>query len=206
MRINKVVTKIGDGGTTRLVGNVEVSKDDTRIHSYGTVDELNSVLGVASAELQAALVGQEQSAWRRIGLNSADATRLFEELSYLQNKLFDLGADLATPVSKRWEGFVATTAEDTDKLEEHVDSWNAELEPLREFVLPGGGPVAAQLHVARTVCRRAERITVALINSAGDQSNVECRRYLNRLSDLLFVLARWAAVKSGYGEVLWKRI
>jgi cob(I)alamin adenosyltransferase len=202
MRVTKVVTKVGDGGTTRLVGNVEVSKDSQRIHCYGTVDELNSVLGVACSELRAAGAA---GGGGRVGLSAEDGQELLAVLDRVQNLLFDLGADLATPVSKRWEGFLPIREAHTDELEALVESWNAGLAPLEEFVLPGGGPVAAQLHLARTVCRRAERLCVGLVNEEGPEVNPETRRLLNRLSDLLFVWARWAAQRSGYGEVVWRR-
>ena len=203
MRINKVVTKVGDGGTTRLVGNIEVPKDHVRIHCYGTVDELNGVIGMASAELARA-TDEGVKERQRVGLEETDRALLSNELVTLQHQLFDLGADLATPVSKRWESFKAILAADTDHLEERLNRFNDDLPPLEEFVLPGGGPVGATLHLARTVCRRAERYSVTLVREEGDEVNRECARFLNRLSDHLFVLARWAAVRSHWDEVLWR--
>lgn len=165
MRINRVYTKTGDQGQTSLVGGARVSKADLRVDAYGDVDELNSVIGLAIA-----LVKDNQIAG---------------ELGLIQNDLFTLGADLASPseikVPRIEERFTA-------KLEELADRFLSELEPLKEFIMPGGSPAGAALHLARTVARRAERRAVAL--SKREELNPEAIIYLNRLSDLLFILAR----------------
>ena len=165
MRINRVYTKTGDQGQTSLVGGARVSKASLRVDAYGDVDELNSVIGVARA---------------RVNDQEID-----EVLSLIQNDLFTLGADLASPseidVPRIDESFVT-------KLEEFADRFLLELEPLKEFILPGGSEAGAVVHLARTVARRAERRAVAL--SETEQLNPETVVYLNRLSDLLFILAR----------------
>lgn len=191
MRITKVYTKTGDRGTTRLVGNVEVAKDDPRIEAYGTVDELNSQLGLARA-----LLGD--------ALSEADAARVDAVLGSIQNDLFDVGAELATRAEDRWPAMVLTGDDDARRLERWIDAFNDEVPPLKEFVLPAGGAAASTLHIARTVCRRAERRVVTLRGSV-DDVEVGPLIYLNRLSDLLFVLARWVARTSGEGEVTWAK-
>jgi len=197
MRISTVVTRVGDKGTTRLVGNVEVSKDSARIHCYGTVDELNACLGMAAAELDRNPQGVVPDRVQR--------DRMREELELIQHQLFDLGADLATPVSGRWEGFRAMEERHVKALESRLEAYLEDLEPLQEFVLPGGTPLAAALHLARTVCRRAERLGVRLVDAEGEQVNGQAVIYLNRLSDHLFVLARWANRAASHPERLWKR-
>lgn len=192
MRITKVYTRTGDKGTTRLVGGSEVDKDDARIEAYGTVDELNAVLGLTRETLVVA------------ALSDADRARLDAPLAAVQNDLFDLGADLATPAADRWPTMQRLGADDATRLEALIDTFNDELEPLREFVLPGGGPVGASLHQARTVCRRAERRVVTLYRLSPDVGD-GCLIYLNRLSDLLFVMSRWAARAGGHPEVLWRK-
>jgi cob(I)alamin adenosyltransferase len=191
VRITRVYTKVGDGGTTRLVGGAEVSKDDLRIEAYGTVDELNAVLGLARTFNQAstALTARDE----------VDAI-----LAAVQNDLFNVGADLATPAADRWPTLYRVDEPDVVKLEGWIDRLNDELPPLREFILPGGGPVGAFLHQARTVCRRAERRVVTLIR-ADEEVGYGVLRYLNRLSDLLFVLGRWAARAHGEPEYLWQK-
>jgi len=190
MRITKVYTRGGDRGQTRLVGGRKVQKDDLRIEAYGTVDELNSVIGLARtfnarSEADPEVLATVDDLLRRI-----------------QNDLFNVGADLATPANERWEGMYRVGDADVGRLEETIDRLNADLPPLEEFILPGGGPVGAFLHQGRTVCRRAERRLVALIR---EEPEVEegCLRYLNRLSDLLFVLGRWAARAHGETEYTW---
>lgn len=192
MRITSVTTKVGDRGTTRLVGGVEVSKDEPRIEAYGTVDELNATVGVVRAHLATSAAPAEARA------------RLDLVLARVQNDLFDVGADLATRPPDRWPQLRLVGAEDHARLEAHIESLNDELPPLREFVLPGGGLVGAHLHVARTVCRRAERRVVTLVRTEPD-TGTGCLVYLNRLSDLLFVAGRWAARALGEPEVLWQR-
>jgi cob(I)alamin adenosyltransferase len=191
MRITKVYTRSGDRGTTRLVGGQEVPKDDPRIEAYGTVDELNSILGLA----RAFLARSDAQAERR--------TRLDDVLRRVQNDLFEVGSDLATRPADRWQGMVRVGAEDVELLEGFIDSFNAELEPLQNFILPGGGPVGGFLHQARTVCRRAERRTLSLMHHEVDVGD-GCLVYLNRLSDLLFVLGRWVAKALGEEELLWQ--
>jgi cob(I)alamin adenosyltransferase len=175
MRITRVYTKSGDQGDTSLVDGSRVSKADLRVASYGDVDELNSVLGMA-----------------RVGLTDAQLDAM---LGRIQNELFVLGADLASPAGV----LVPRVSEElVGALEHDIDLLMDELEPLREFILPGGNPLAAALHLARTVARRAERTVVAL--AAGTQITEPAIRYLNRLSDLLFVMARVANKRSGTAE------
>lgn len=181
-RITKVTTRTGDDGTTGLSSGRRVGKDDLRIEAYGTVDELNSVLGVALAE----------------GLE-APLPRVFQRI---QNELFHLGSDLSMPRDDE-ETFTVPRVEQRhiDALEAVLDELNRDLPPLENFVLPGGSAGAARLNVARTVCRRAERIAVGLsrVEEIGD-----CVvRYLNRLSDLLFVAARFENKARGIDDVLW---
>lgn len=177
VRLNRIYTKTGDDGSTGLADGSRVSKHDPRIESYGTVDELNSLLGLA------ARCGQQEPA-------------LASVLARIQNDLFDLGADLATPGE---EGLRITHGQ-VVALERDIDQLNADLQPLESFVLPGGSELSAWLHVARTVCRRAERSIVML---TGETSlNPQVLPYVNRLSDLLFVMARWANGR-GQDDVLW---
>jgi cob(I)alamin adenosyltransferase len=187
IRINRVYTRGGDKGETSLASGQRVPKDSLRIESFGTVDELNSVLGVARVA-------------NRDG--GRPSSRLDEILGRLQNELFDLGADLATLPKDRHPKQPVIEAADVARLEELIDELNDGLPELKSFILPGGGMVAALLHQARTVCRRAERVVTALQREEeiGAQSLV----YLNRLSDLLFVLSRWAAREAGEDEVLWR--
>jgi len=191
MRITKVYTRTGDAGKTRLAGGQEVSKDSLRVEAYGTVDELNASIGVVrvfNAERQ----------------TDQDAARHLEEtLRWVQNKLFDLGSLLATTPGQVFPNMPRVTEEDVAKLERSIDACQEELAPLKEFILPGGGKVSGFLHQARTVCRRAERLCVGL----GRQEAVEpvLIKFLNRLSDALFVWARWIAQKQREPEFLWER-
>lgn len=187
MRISRVYTRTGDQGNTRLVGNEEVGKNHPRIEAYGTVDELNSVMGIARGHME----GVDS-------LARADAI-----LARIQSELFDVGTDLATPAESRWEGMVRPGDAFISRLEGECDALNAELEPLKEFILPSGGVVAATLHQARTVCRRAERRVLDLVQSE-EEVGMESLRYLNRLSDLLFVLARHTAKQTGHPESFWQ--
>jgi len=175
-RLSKIYTRTGDDGTTGLGDGTRVAKDSARVASYGTVDELNSVIGVVLAQ------------------EIPDSVR--ETLVQVQHDLFDLGGELCIP------GMAMIHADDIDRLETTLDGFNADLPPLKDFILPGGGAAAAHCHVARTVCRRAEREVVAL--ARGETVRAEAIRYLNRLSDLLFVIARVLARASGHGEVLWQ--
>jgi cob(I)alamin adenosyltransferase len=173
----KIYTRTGDAGQTSLFGGTRVAKNDARIDAYGTVDELNSFIGVARA--------------------SWSASPIDNELATSQNDLFDLGAQLASPGQSRFPG---VPVERIEELERAIDRMESELTPLTAFILPGGSLAAAHLHVARTVCRRAERLVVSL----GDESHGTAIAYLNRLSDFLFVAARFANAKHGTADVLWK--
>lgn len=190
MRITKVYTRVGDRGETRLVGGRKVPKDDPRIEAYGTVDELNAVVGLVRTFAAQHLA--------REGAVTLDAM-----LADVQNELFVVGSDLATRAADRWEGMVRVGDDEIARLERWIDELNAELPPLEEFILPGGGIVGAFLHQARTVCRRAERRVYTLL-VAEPEVGEACLRYLNRLSDFFFVLGRWAARSQGEPEVYWK--
>jgi cob(I)alamin adenosyltransferase len=181
--LNRIYTKTGDGGSTRLATGESVSKASARVEAYGAVDELNAVLGLARQE-------------------TADDDVVDPMLGRIQNDLFDLGADLATPERAKGPEPLRIVASQTERLEREIDALNAGLEPLTSFILPGGTPAAAQLHHARTVCRRAERAAVGFVEAEGTAAHAEAIRYLNRLSDLLFVAARWANAR-GRGDVLW---
>lgn len=191
MRITRVYTRTGDAGMTGLVGGERVSKDDLRIEAYGTVDELNTIIGLARTFAAQAAVREP-------------ASRLDDMLKVVQNDLFNVGADLATPADARWEGMYRVGDDEVTRLEGWCDTLNEDLGPLLEFVLPGGGPVGAFLHQARTVCRRAERLVVSLHHAQPDVDS-GCLRYLNRLSDWLFVAARWAAKTQGVPEFTWEK-
>jgi cob(I)alamin adenosyltransferase len=181
----KIYTKTGDDGTTGLLGPGRVAKDDLRIAAYGTVDELNAMLGVA-----------------RAGGLIPYADKL---LAQLQNELFLVGSALADP-SPDGRFYDTITGMQVENLEQVIDSLEATLEPLTQFILPGGTPAAAQLHLARTVCRRAERMAVELSHKPGEAVSRDVLIYLNRLSDLLFVLARTVNHEAGVADVIWKGI
>ena len=191
IRITRVYTRRGDHGETDLVGGTRVPKDGRRIEAYGAVDELNAALGVARAANSAA---PRRTAARR----ELDAV-----LRKLQNELFDLGGELATPAEEFRPGMFRVGAAEVQALEVLMDRCQQELAPLRSFVLPGGGSVSALLHVARTVCRRAERDVLRLMRA--EDVGEWPLAYLNRLSDLLFVLSRWIAKQRGEREYLWER-
>jgi cob(I)alamin adenosyltransferase len=180
VNLTRIYTRLGDGGETHLGDMSRVPKTDPRIEAYGTVDELNAQLGVA---LALGGLPDGYDAWLR----------------RVQNDLFDVGADISVPAGGE-RSRLRVVAEQTAWLEAACDEVNAELPALRSFVLPGGTPGAAQLHVCRTVCRRAERRTIA----CGEEINAECVRYLNRLSDLLFILSRGANLAAGGSEPLWE--
>ena len=185
-------TKTGDNGSTRLVGGREVSKGESRIEAYGTVDELSAIIGLART-----FNGSS-------GACEDVVTRIDEMLAAVQNDLFCVGADLATLPDDRWEGMDRIDASNTTKLEEWIDALNTDLPPLKDFILPGGGPVGAFLHQARTVCRRAERELVRL-GEREPETLDPALPYLNRLSDFLFVLSRWAARGLDEPEFIWQR-
>jgi len=184
--LNRIYTRTGDGGSTRLATGAPVSKASLRVEAYGGVDETNATIGVAR---------------QHTGADPA----LDAILERIQNDLFDLGADLATPEQHgkpEWEPLRILEGQ-VERLEQEIDLLNGEMEPLNSFVLPAGSPAAAALHVARTVCRRAERTCVALSEMDGEIVGKPAIKYLNRLSDLLFVAARWSNDK-GRADVLWK--
>ena len=174
-RLSKIYTRTGDDGTTGLGDGTRVAKDSARVTAYGTVDEANSAIGV----LLAAALPDE----------------IRDQLVSIQHQLFDLGGELCIP------GHAAIDDADVERLEQWLDAHNADLPPLKDFILPGGGEAAARCHLARTIVRRAERETVTLARH--DAVRPQAIRYLNRLSDLLFVLARVLARAEGQGEVLW---
>jgi cob(I)alamin adenosyltransferase len=179
VNLTRIYTKLGDSGETHLGDMSRVPKTHPRIEAYGAVDELNSQVGVALATPG---LGEPYDEWLR----------------RIQNDLFDVGADLSVPPGgERERERLRVTADQTAWIEQRCDEVNARLKPLKSFVLPGGTAAAAQLHVCRTVCRRAERRTIAL----GDDATPEVVRYLNRLSDLLFILARGV---NGGADVLWE--
>lgn len=191
VRLTKIYTRTGDGGKTRLVGGQQVAKNALRIEAYGTVDELNATMGMVRVALEAG--GH--------GLDDADRDATLKWVGNVQQHLFNLGSDLATLTDDRWEGMPLIEAADIVSLEKYIDRLNAHLEPLKSFVLPGGGEVSARLHLARTVCRRAERRAISLADE--EDVNADALVYLNRLSDALFVLSRWVAKRGGKDEVLW---
>ena len=174
-RLSKIYTRTGDDGTTGLGNGERIAKNDARVEAYGTVDELNSAMGVTAAA----------------GLPD----NLLSLVSTIQQTLFNLGGELCIPDT------LAITAEDVIFLEQQLDQLNAELPPLKDFVLPGGNAAAAACHLARTICRRAERRVITLAGQA--DVNHHSISYLNRLSDLLFVMARSLNISSGNAEVLW---
>ncbi len=191
IRITKVYTRTGDKGFTKLVGGKKVAKDAARIEAYGTIDELNSVLGlvrVFNDDLKDRLPA---------------AQRLDAILRRLQNELFDLGSELATPSDFSYEGMFRVGEDEVKALERLIDELQKDLAPLNSFILPGGGKVSGFLHQARTVCRRAEREILRL--SREEEISPFPLTYVNRLSDLLFVLSRWVSKNLGEPEYLWER-
>lgn len=184
VKLNKIYTRTGDDGSTGLVDGSRLGKAALRVRAYGDVDETNSVIGLVRLHLENRYID--------------------DMMSRIQNDLFDLGADLATPLPKQGEAdseyALRIVANQTERLEQELDALNADLEPLNSFVLPGGHPPAAYLHQARTVCRRAERICVALASE--ENINPHALSYLNRLSDFLFVAARWCN-DQGISDVKW---
>ncbi|MGM0574690.1 MAG: cob(I)yrinic acid a,c-diamide adenosyltransferase [Myxococcota bacterium] len=191
VRLTKIYTRTGDKGTTRLVGGQEVDKDSARIEAYGTVDEVNAVVGLVRTALR-----------REETVPGEPSERLERWLHDVQQALFNLGSDLATYREDRFEGQPVTTEEDITALERTIDEMNADLEPLKSFVLPGGGPVSALLHQARTVCRRAERRTLTLARQ--EEIGEHVIPYLNRLSDAFFVASRWVSRHGDEPEILWE--
>ncbi len=184
--LNRIYTRTGDDGTTALGSGERVAKTSRRVEAYGTVDETNAAIGLARA-----LLGE------------GDAV-MMERLARIQNDLFDLGADLCVPDRGEPAARPALRIAQTqvDRLEAEIDAMNTELSPLRSFVLPGGRPAAAQLHVARTVSRRAEREMIRLAAEVGETISAEALKYVNRLSDFLFVASRYVNDR-GAADVLW---
>ena len=189
VRLNRIYTKAGDGGHTRLVGGQQVLKNAPRIEAYGTVDELMACLGLARTAL--GTPGAPQGA---PGLETV--------LRRIQNELFNVGSDLATLPADRHPQRPRVEERHVEALEREMDGWNESLPELRSFILPGGGWVASYLHLARTVCRRAERLAVRL--AATETIGVFVVPYLNRLSDALFVMSRHASRIYGEPEPLWE--
>jgi cob(I)alamin adenosyltransferase len=178
----KIYTRTGDDGTTGLLGPGRVRKDEPRVAAYGDVDELNAALGLARTH--------DRDGW------------LATEIEFIQGRLFALGAELAATTPAPLAGIERIADEDVTALEGVIDRLEGDLPPLQNFVIPGGTPLGAALHLARTVCRRAERTLVALHATAGVEPRLI--RYLNRLADLLFVMARWANRRAGVAETEWR--
>lgn len=187
VKLNKIYTKTGDKGTTMLTSGDIVPKYDVRIEAYGCVDEVNAQMGMAC-------------------ILAAENSKLSDLLQNIQHDLFDLGADLSTPMAKDEapDAALRIVASQVTALEQNIDAFNADLAPLKSFVLPNGTKLAVQLHICRTVTRRAERIVAQLLAEQTALTNVESLKYLNRLSDLLFVLSRYDNAAAGQGDILWK--
>ena len=189
--ITRVYTRTGDKGTTALVGGKRVPKNSPRIAAYGTIDELSSILGLARVFNEERLAEGEKHRW------------LDEVFRRLQNQLFDLGSELATPPEAVYEGMFRVGDGEVKELEALMDRCQKDLEPLKSFVLPGGGRISGFLHQCRTVCRRAEREILAL--SRVEPIDEAPLRYVNRLADVFFVLSRWVGKHLGEREYLWER-
>lgn len=187
MRIDRVYTKGGDTGQTSLIGGDRVSKSDPRLECYGTVDEVNATLGLVRVALASSAAGEH----------------LLPIIARVQNELFNLGAALAAPDPARRAKLPGIEQRHVDGIERDIDAVNDDLPALTSFVLPGGGAASASFHLARTVCRRAERLVVGLAASGADIGGELPIQYLNRLSDALFVWGRWCAFKDGQPEPLW---
>ena len=191
VRINKVYTRTGDKGETALVGGKRVPKDSARVDAYGTIDELNSIVGLAR-------VFNEEC------LDAGEGHRFLDSvLCRIQDELFDIGSELATPPEFFQDGMYRVGEEEITQIEKLIDQCQQDLEPLNSFILPGGGRVGAYLHQCRTVCRRAEREILRV--SRTEDINDRVIKYINRLSDLFFVLSRWIAKQTGEQEYLWQR-
>ena len=182
--LNKIYTRSGDDGTTALGSGKRVPKHHARIWAFGTVDETNAAIGVARLDL-----GPEH-------------TQIDKMLGRIQNDLFDLGADLCVPESGKADEALRIVQSQVDRLEAEIDELNSELDPLRSFILPGGTRAAAALHVARTICRRAERLMAELASGDDEMVGEAALHYINRLSDFLFVASRYVNGK-GKADVLW---
>lgn len=184
VKINKIYTRTGDDGTTGLVGGARVSKDSERVEAYGEIDELNAYLGVCRT------------------LAERECSKNASLLAQIQNTLFDLGSELATPAGQTWEGMITVHGDHVQQLERWIDQLTADLPELRSFVLPGGNDLNGYLHIARTICRRAERRILRLQRS--EDVSKEVIAYVNRLSDLLFAMARSESARIGTPEYLWQ--
>ncbi|MBC8038058.1 MAG: cob(I)yrinic acid a,c-diamide adenosyltransferase [Rhizobiales bacterium] len=185
--LNRIYTRTGDGGETALGSGERVSKAHLRIHAYGTVDETNAVVGLT-----------------RLHTTAPELQKLDAMLARIQNELFDLGADLCVPDTGQKLDYepLRILPKQYERLETEIDELNTKLSPLRSFVLPGGHPAAAHLHLARTVCRRAERLIVELKAQGNEHVSEGAIAYINRLSDFFFVASRWANAKTS-GDILW---
>ena len=184
--LNRIYTRTGDAGETALGNGERLSKANIRIAAYGTVDETNATLGV-------------------VRLHTSNLEKLDQMLARIQNELFDLGADLCVPDRGEKLEFepLRILPKQYERLETEIDELNAELSPLRSFVLPGGHAAAAHLHLARTICRRAERLIVELKSHHGEHVSEGAIAYINRLSDFFFVASRWVNFKAADGDILW---
>ncbi|MGB6986121.1 MAG: cob(I)yrinic acid a,c-diamide adenosyltransferase [Candidatus Aquilonibacter sp.] len=189
-KLTRIYTRTGDDGTTGLVGGQRIKKNALRIETYGTVDECSSAIGIARSALRPLLATHPRAA------------RLDAWLAWTQDALFNLGSDLATMPKDRWEGMPLITAEDAVALERAIDEAQRDLEPLNNFIHPGGSLAGAYLNLARTICRRAERLLLTL-RETDEGVSIETQRYLNRLSDALFVWARWINADLNEPEYLW---
>lgn len=198
----KIYTKTGDDGTTGLFGGPRVSKDDPRITAYGTVDELNALLGVAASFCRVGdgLTAREAKSEELSPQQSA----VLDLLAGIQSDLFSIGAQLATPEPEK-HGMDLLTHARIEALESAIDEAERDLSPLKNFILPGGSLAASMLHLARTVCRRAERDVIRFAKASGTNAYEFPIVFLNRLSDLLFVLARWQNAQHGVEDIAWKR-
>jgi len=192
-KLTRIYTRTGDDGTTGLVGGQRVKKNALRIETYGTVDELSSVVGLARTALHEVVVAG--------GPGAARAAQLDGWLAWTQDALFNLGSDLATLPADRWAGMPLITPADSKALERAIDACQADLQPLANFIHPGGSYPGAFLHQARTLARRVERLLVTL--SGNEPISEDVMRYVNRLSDALFVWSRWINVGLGQPEHLW---
>jgi cob(I)alamin adenosyltransferase len=184
--LNKIYTRTGDTGSTGLVGGARIDKDAIKVSAYGDIDELNAQLGVC----------------KELATSSSSILKLISQmLITIQNELFDIGAELATPVESHWEGMLKAGPQHVERLEKWIDKLNEQLPTLKSFILPGGTLLSAQIHVARTVCRRAERQICSLHKTEPVSQSI--LQYINRLSDLLFVMSRAVVRDAGKPEYLW---
>jgi len=189
-KLTRIYTRTGDNGTTGLVGGQRVKKNALRIETYGTIDECSSAIGLARTALRALLSTHDRAA------------RLDAWLAWVQDALFNLGSDLATLPQDRWESMPLISPGDVTALERAIDEAQRDLEPLNNFIHPGGSYPGAYLHLARTICRRAERVLITLRES-DDGVSVETQHFVNRLSDALFVWSRWINAALNEPEYLW---